>query len=263
VQDALPSLLEHVHRGDLSLPLIVEKTSHAVARLFNIRDRGYIREGYWADLVLVDLDRPHVVENKNVICPLRLVAFRGVPFRSTVEMTMVNGRIVYQNGQVVDPPQRFTPGISSAKHRIDFVMDPPSHSKGIKLMKIKPTFLIVMISLALVQAGHAEDVMQSFSGILWGTPIEEIRGLQESARDGDIHYYKRAEDFYNIAGVTLSDVIYGFYQGKYFAAYMKLTSADIFTRLNATSIPFMAMPVPSCGSTRPFTSGSIWTSKSN
>ena len=105
VQDALPSLLEHVHRGDLSLPQIVEKTSHAPARLFNIRDRGYIREGYWADLVLVDLDRTHVVENKNVICRCGWSPFEGYSFRSTVEMTMVNGRIIYQNGQVVDSPQ--------------------------------------------------------------------------------------------------------------------------------------------------------------
>jgi dihydroorotase len=105
VQDALPSLLEHVHRGDLSLPQIVEKTSHAPARLFDIRDRGYIREGYWADLVLVDLDRTHVVENKNVICRCGWSPFEGYSFRSTVEMTMVNGRIVYQNGQVVDSPQ--------------------------------------------------------------------------------------------------------------------------------------------------------------
>jgi dihydroorotase len=105
VQDALPSLLEHVHRGDLSLPQIVEKTSHAPARLFNVRDRGYIREGYWADLVLVDLDRTHVVENKNVICRCGWSPFEGYSFRSTVEMTMVNGRIVYQNGQVVDSPQ--------------------------------------------------------------------------------------------------------------------------------------------------------------
>jgi len=105
VQDALPSLLEHVHRGDLSLPQIVEKTSHAPARLFNIKDRGYIREGYWADLVLVDLDRPHVVEKKNIIGRCGWSPFEGYSFRSTVEMTMVNGRIVYQNGQVVDPPQ--------------------------------------------------------------------------------------------------------------------------------------------------------------
>lgn len=98
-------------------------------------------------------------------------------------------------------------------------------------MKIKPTLLIVMVSLVLVQAGHAEDVMQSFSGILWGTSIEDIRGLEESARDGDIRYYKRAEDFYNIAGVTLSEVIYGFYEGKFFAAYMKLASADIFNKV--------------------------------
>jgi len=74
-------------------------------------------------------------------------------------------------------------------------------------------------------------VMQSFSGILWGTPFEEVRDFQEIDRDGDIRYYKRAEDFYNIAGVTLPDVIYGFYQGKYFSAYMKITSADHFRKI--------------------------------
>jgi dihydroorotase len=56
-------------------------------------------------LVLVDLDRTHVVENKNVICRCGWSPVEGYSFRSTVEMTMVNGRIVYQNGQVVDSPQ--------------------------------------------------------------------------------------------------------------------------------------------------------------
>ena len=56
-QHALPLMLEHCHDGTLTLETIVRKTSHAVADLFGIRDRGYIREGYWADLVLVDLRR--------------------------------------------------------------------------------------------------------------------------------------------------------------------------------------------------------------
>jgi dihydroorotase len=105
VQDALPSLLEHVHHGDLSLPLIVEKTSHAPARLFNIKERGYIREGYWADLVLVNLERPHVIRPKDVVARCGWSPFEGYPFRSTVEMAIVNGRVVYQDGQVLDPPQ--------------------------------------------------------------------------------------------------------------------------------------------------------------
>lgn len=88
-----------------------------------------------------------------------------------------------------------------------------------------------MIFLGMVQIGMAEDVMQGFSGILWGTPIEEVRDFQETGSDGDIRYYKRTEDFYNIAGVTLPNVIYGFYQGKYFSAYMKVTTADDFAKI--------------------------------
>jgi len=105
VQDALPALLEHYHRGDLTLPLIVEKTSHAVARLFNLRDRGYIREGYWADLVLVNLDQPRIVNKETVLARCGWSPFEGYRFQSTVDMTIVNGHIVYQNGQVVDPPR--------------------------------------------------------------------------------------------------------------------------------------------------------------
>lgn len=105
VQDALPSLLEHYHRGDLTLPLIVEKTSHAVARLFNLRDRGYIREGYWADLVLVNLDQSHTVKKETVLARCGWSPFEGYRFQSTVDLTIVNGQIVYHNGQVADPPR--------------------------------------------------------------------------------------------------------------------------------------------------------------
>ncbi len=105
VQDALPALLEHYHRGDLTLPLIVEKTSHAVARLFNLRDRGYIREGYWADLVLVNLDQPRTVKKEFVLARCGWSPFEGYRFQSTVDMTIVNGQVVYHNGQVADPPR--------------------------------------------------------------------------------------------------------------------------------------------------------------
>jgi len=104
VQDALPSLLEHYHRGDLTLPLIAEKTSHAVARLFNLRDRGYIREGYWADLVLANLEQPRTVKKEKVFARCGWSPFEGYRFQSTVDLTMVNGQIVYHNGQVADPP---------------------------------------------------------------------------------------------------------------------------------------------------------------
>lgn len=105
VQDALPSLLEHYHRGDLTLPLIVEKTSHAVARLFNISDRGYIREGYWADLVLVDLNRSHTARTKAVVARCGWSPFEGYRFQSSVDLTIMNGHVVYENGQVTGPPR--------------------------------------------------------------------------------------------------------------------------------------------------------------
>jgi dihydroorotase len=105
VQFALPSLLQHYHRGMWSLPLIVEKTSHAVARLFDIVDRGYIREGYWADLVLVDLARPHTVASRDVIGRCGWSPFEGHRFASTVAITIVNGSIVYRDGRVAQPPR--------------------------------------------------------------------------------------------------------------------------------------------------------------
>ncbi len=100
VQHALPALLEHYHAGHYSLPLIVEKTSHAVARLFGIRERGFIREGYWADLVLVDLDRPTPVANQPIWSKCGWTPFDGLTLRSTVDTTIVNGRMAYRHGRV-------------------------------------------------------------------------------------------------------------------------------------------------------------------
>ena len=105
VQDALPSLLEHYHRGLWPLTLIVEKTSHAVARLFELRDRGFIREDYWADLVLVNLERPHTVDALNLLARCGWSPFEGFRFQSTVDTTLVNGCIVYRNGEITDSPQ--------------------------------------------------------------------------------------------------------------------------------------------------------------
>jgi dihydroorotase len=100
VQHALPALLEHYHDGLFSLPLIVEKTSHAVARLFAIENRGYIREGYWADLVLVDLEKPLNVSRARVWSKCGWTPFDGLTLRSTVDTTIVSGQIAYRNGRV-------------------------------------------------------------------------------------------------------------------------------------------------------------------
>lgn len=98
VQHALPLLLEHWHDGALPLETIVRKTSHAVADLFGIRDRGYVREGYWADLVLVDLRRGAEVRGDEVLYKVAWSPFEGAALRSTVHTTLVNGVPVWEGG---------------------------------------------------------------------------------------------------------------------------------------------------------------------
>jgi hypothetical protein len=99
-------------------------------------------------------------------------------------------------------------------------------------MKRKWLLLTLMAGLVFVQSGWPADLMQGFSGVIWGTAIEDVRNLKETARSGDIHYYKRTEDFYDIAGVPLSDIVYGFFKGQYFAAYMKMpASPDAFAKI--------------------------------
>jgi dihydroorotase len=102
VQHALPCLLEHYHSGRWSLPLIAEKTAHAPARLFQIPDRGYIREGYWADLVLVDLHQPATVNEASCLYKCGWSPFAGQRFSSTVKMTLVSGHLAYHEGRL-DP----------------------------------------------------------------------------------------------------------------------------------------------------------------
>ena len=104
VQHALVSLLEQVHQGRFSLELVAEKTAHNPARLFNIQDRGFIREGYWADLVLVDMDRPWAVTDDNVLYKCGWSPFAGTTFRSSVTATMVSGHLAYHDGVVDSVP---------------------------------------------------------------------------------------------------------------------------------------------------------------
>ncbi len=98
VQHALPMVLELYHDGVLSLEQVVEKTAHAPARLFNIPDRGYLREGYWADLVLIDPDAPYRVEREKVLYKCGWSPVEGRCFRSRIEATFINGRRVYHQG---------------------------------------------------------------------------------------------------------------------------------------------------------------------
>ncbi len=97
VQHALPAMLQMHHRGQISLEKIVEKMCHNPAILFQIKDRGYIREGYKADLVLVDLNAPWAVQPDNILYKCGWSPFEGVTFKSRVTHTFVNGNLVYRN----------------------------------------------------------------------------------------------------------------------------------------------------------------------
>jgi dihydroorotase len=98
VQHALVALLEMVKLGKFTLEHIVQKASHDVATLFEIKDRGYLREGYFADLVLVDFDNEWQVNKDNILYKCGWSPFEGTTFKSKVTTTFVNGNLVYENG---------------------------------------------------------------------------------------------------------------------------------------------------------------------
>lgn len=100
-QYALPSILEHYQDQIFSLEMIVEKTSHAVADCFGVVDRGYIREGYWADLVLVDLEGSFIARDEDVVSDAGWTIFNGNEFRSSVALTLVNGIVAWSDGNLV------------------------------------------------------------------------------------------------------------------------------------------------------------------
>jgi dihydroorotase len=102
VQHALISLLEQYHRGRFSLELIVQKSAHAPAGIFGVVDRGFVREGYWADLVLVDLNLPLTVGRENILYKCGWSPFEGHTFNSSVVATWLNGDLAYADGIVTD-----------------------------------------------------------------------------------------------------------------------------------------------------------------
>ena len=105
VQHSLIAMLEKSKQGVIPLERVVEKMSHAVADLFRIDKRGYIREGYYADLVLVDPNRSITVDKGNILYKCGWSPFEGVTFSHTVTHTWVNGHLVYRDG-TFDESQR-------------------------------------------------------------------------------------------------------------------------------------------------------------
>ena len=98
VQHPLLLMLHYYQQGIITLEKIVEKMSHAVADCFSIKDRGYIREGYFADLVMVDLNLPYTVSKENILYKCGWSPLEGFSFPATVTHTFVNGKMVYGNG---------------------------------------------------------------------------------------------------------------------------------------------------------------------
>ncbi len=98
VEYALPCVLEHVHSGTLSIETIVNKTAHAPAELFGISERGFLREGYWADVVVVDSEAETDVDSMPVWAKCGWTPFSGSKFSSRVTDTFVNGNHMYSNG---------------------------------------------------------------------------------------------------------------------------------------------------------------------
>ena len=98
VQHSLLLMLHYYKQGRISLEKIVQKMSHAVADCFQIKERGYIREGYHADLVIVDLDTVTKVLTKNILYKCGWSPFEGFEFPATITHTFVNGHLVYGNG---------------------------------------------------------------------------------------------------------------------------------------------------------------------
>jgi dihydroorotase len=102
VQHALVAMLEAHHQGKISIEKIVEKMCHNPAILFQVEKRGYIKEGYFADLVIVNTNNPWTVTKENVICKCGWSPFEGTSFKSRISHTFVNGNLVYKNFKFYD-----------------------------------------------------------------------------------------------------------------------------------------------------------------
>ena len=98
IQHSLVAMLEFYHQGKISLEQIAEKMSHAVAVCYKVQQRGFIREGYFADLAIVDLNFPWRVGTNNILAKCGWSPFEGNLFRSKVEKTFVSGHLAYDSG---------------------------------------------------------------------------------------------------------------------------------------------------------------------
>ena len=104
VQHAVVAMFEAHHQGKISIEKIVEKMCHNPAKIFKIEKRGFVKEGYYADLVLVDTSMPWNVKKENILAQCGWSPFEGYNFKSRITHTFVNGNLVYHNFKVNDQP---------------------------------------------------------------------------------------------------------------------------------------------------------------
>ena len=104
VQHTILSLLEESPKHGVSIEKIVEKIAHNPSKVFNINKRGFVKEGYFADIVLIDPNSPTLVSKKSLLYKCGWSPFEGVTFSSSIHSTILNGRVVYSNGKVNETP---------------------------------------------------------------------------------------------------------------------------------------------------------------
>ncbi len=102
IQFTLLAMFEMAKAGIFKVETIVEKSAHAPALLYGIKERGYIKEGYFADLVLVNPNRPYTVDSSNILSKCGWSPFMGHTFPCSIEKTFVNGALVYDNGTIIE-----------------------------------------------------------------------------------------------------------------------------------------------------------------
>jgi len=101
-QEFLPALLDLVSRNALTIEQVVEKACHNVARRFALVERGFLREGYWADLVLADPNAPTIVRDEGALSKCGWTPFAGRTLNGRVDATIVSGEIAWQDGRLTD-----------------------------------------------------------------------------------------------------------------------------------------------------------------
>ncbi|MEA3494884.1 MAG: dihydroorotase [Bacteroidota bacterium] len=116
IQHSLTAMLELYSQGKISLEKIVEKMCHSPADIFNINNRGYLKEGYWADLVIIDTNLPWIVKKENILYKCAWSPFENTKFNSKVTHTFINGNLAFENEKF----NNFTPGMKLKFNRKNY-----------------------------------------------------------------------------------------------------------------------------------------------